>query len=203
MTRSRSSTKLTATVLAIRFAAGSYASRTRLSRAKSSLVLLEQGARQHVPEEQDDAHDLMRLHAARDDPLGQVPGVVLQRLDAAGLEHLDVVVVDRCGLGGHLLRRHRLEQVRFMDPVCPFLAQPGALLAQVRHELRQQLVLVRRLPAGVSRVRSITSGRFVVHSRPSCRHFVIVTVVPCPGSEAMLNSSISRLAPGSPRPRPW
>ena len=34
----------------------------------------------------------MSLHAAGDDPLGEVPRVVLERLDAAGLQHLDVVV---------------------------------------------------------------------------------------------------------------
>ena len=71
---------------------------------------------------------LVGLHAARDDPLGQVAGVVLQRLDAAGLQHLDVVVVDRGGLGGHLLLGHRLQQVRVADPAGPLLAQlaPGA-----------------------------------------------------------------------------
>src|SRR5262249_14961536 len=33
-------------------------------------------------------------------------------------------------------------------------------------------------------------------------HFFIVTVVPLPTSETMSNSSTSRRAPGSPRPRP-
>ena len=33
-------------------------------------------------------------------------------------------------------------------------------------------------------------------------HFVIVTVVPLPAPEAMSNSSIRRLTPGNPSPRP-
>ena len=83
------------------------------------LVLLEQRAGQHVAQQQHDADDLVGLHAARDDPLGQVAGVVLQRLHAAGLQHLDVVVVDRRRLRGHLLAGHRLEQVRLLDPARP------------------------------------------------------------------------------------
>ncbi len=34
------------------------------------------------------------------------------------------------------------------------------------------------------------------------RHFLIVTVVPCPTTDLRSNSSISRLAPGSPAPTP-
>ena len=59
------------------------------------VVLREQRAGQHVAEEQHDADDLVGLDPAGDDPLGQVTGVALERVDAAGLEHLDVVVVDR------------------------------------------------------------------------------------------------------------
>lgn len=33
-------------------------------------------------------------------------------------------------------------------------------------------------------------------------HFFITTVVPCPGWEAISNSSISRLAPDKPKPKP-
>ncbi len=33
-------------------------------------------------------------------------------------------------------------------------------------------------------------------------HFLTVTVVPCPSSDPMVNSSINRLTPGSPRPKP-
>ena len=58
----------------------------------------------------------MRLHSPRDDPLGEVARVVLQRLDTARLEHLDVVVVDRCCFGEDFLRRHGGEQVGLSDP---------------------------------------------------------------------------------------
>src|ERR1700733_7781004 len=34
-------------------------------------------------------------------------------------------------------------------------------------------------------------------------HFVTSTVVPCPGKESILNSSISRLEPLNPRPSPF
>ena len=63
----------------------------------------------------------------------------------------------------------------------------------------------RPLPAGcpvsvdVIVLSSLVPARAVVSSRS---HFVIVTVVPRPGSETMSNSSISRREPGSPSPRP-
>ena len=91
-----------------------------------ALVLLEQGPGQDVAQQQHDADDLVRLHAARDDPLGQVARVALQGLDAARLEHLDVVVVDRRGLGGHLLGRHGMEQARPLDPAGPVVPQPSS-----------------------------------------------------------------------------
>ena len=100
-----------------------------------ALVLLEERPGQHVAQQQHDADDLVGLDAPRDDPLREVAGVVLQRLDAAGLEHLDVVVVDRRRLGRHLLRRHGREQVRLLDALGPLLPQPGPVLPQVGDQL--------------------------------------------------------------------
>ena len=112
--------------------------------AEVALVLLEERTGQDVAQEQHDADDLVGLDTPRDDAFGQVPCVVLQRLDAAGLEHLDVVVVDRRGLSGHLLRGHRLEQVGVADAGSPLVAQLRAVLPQVCHQLGQQLVATRR-----------------------------------------------------------
>ena len=113
-------------------------------------VLLEERAGQHVPQQQDDPDHLVRLDAARDDPLGEVARVVPQRLDAARLEHLDVVVVHRGRLGEHLLVRHGGEQVGIGDPLGPLLPQLGAVVAQVGDQLGEQLVIT---------VRGLGSGR--------------------------------------------
>ena len=78
MTRSRSSTKLTPTVTAMRLAAGSYSSRIRFEQLRIGLVLDEQRAREHVSQEQHDPQDLVGLDAARDDPLRQLPRVRLE-----------------------------------------------------------------------------------------------------------------------------
>jgi len=102
------------------------------------LILLEERPGQHVAQQQDDADDLIGLHATRNDAFGQVARVVLQRLDAAGLEHLDVAVVHRRCLGEDLLGRHRGQQFGLGDPAGPFLAQPRSVLAQVLHQLWQQ-----------------------------------------------------------------
>ena len=85
-------------------------------------VLLEERPGEDVAEQQDDPDHLVRLDAARDDPLGQVAGVVAQLLDAARLQHRDVVVVDRRDLAEHLLGSHRRQQVRLVDPVRPIPA---------------------------------------------------------------------------------
>ena len=66
---------------------------------KVAVVLLEQGPGQHIPQQQHDPHDFVGLDAAGDDPFGKVPGIVLQRLDAAGFQDLDVVVVGIPNLG--------------------------------------------------------------------------------------------------------
>ena len=174
-------------------------------------VLLEQRAGQHVAQQQDDADDLVGLDAARDDPLGQVAGVVLQRLDAAGLEHLDVVVVDRGGLGEHLLGRHRREQVRVGDPLGPLLPQLGS----------GSLAGGRPARAAARRPRCGRARRWPRSGRPWCRScprlsrrcsLVVLFVSRQPlrhghrgalaGAESRSNSSISRRAPGSPRPSP-
>ena len=110
------------------------------------VVLEEQRPGQHVAQQQDDANDLVGLDAARDDPLGQVPGVALQRVDAAGLEHLDVVVVDGGGLGADLLWRHRLQQAGGVDAIHPLLAELAAVLSEVLDQFRQEDVIVPRRP---------------------------------------------------------
>jgi len=113
-----------------------------------ALVLLEQRPGQDITQQEHDADHFMGLHAAGDDALGQVLGVLLQRLDAAGLQHLDVVVVDRGGLNCHLLQGHRLQQVGVLDAGDPLLAQLRAVLAQVSDQLGEQLVLVRSAVVG-------------------------------------------------------
>src|SRR5438132_8105417 len=101
------------------------------------VVLREQRAREHVAEEQHDPDDLVRLHASRNDALGQVSRVRLQRLVRPRLERLDVVVVDRGRLGEDLFFRHRRQQLGLGDEPRPLFAQLGALLAQVRDELAE------------------------------------------------------------------
>src|SRR6478609_226463 len=106
-----------------------------------AVVFLEQGSGQHIPEQQDDPDDLVGFHAPRDDPFGQVAGVVLEGLDAARFQDFDIVVVDGRGLGEDLLVGHRGEQVRVGDPAGPFLAQVRAVLPQVRDQFREQHVV--------------------------------------------------------------
>src|SRR2546425_4095239 len=105
---------------------------------KVGVIPAEQRPRQHVAEQQHDADDLVRLHAPRNDALGQVPGVGLQRLERPGLEGLDIVVVYRGRLGEDLFLRHRRQQLRLGDALRPLLSQLGPVLPQVRHELAQE-----------------------------------------------------------------
>jgi hypothetical protein len=79
----------------------------------------------------------VRLHAARDDSLRQLTRVRLQGLDAARLERIHIVVVDRGGLGEDLLVRHDVEQLGLADAAGPLLAKLGAVVAQVCHQLLQ------------------------------------------------------------------
>src|SRR5262249_15819861 len=53
-------------------------------------------------------------------------------------EHLDVVVVDRSGLGEDLFAGHGRQQLRLGDAPRPFLAQLRAVLPQVGHQLTEQ-----------------------------------------------------------------
>jgi hypothetical protein len=101
-------------------------------------VLLEERPREDVAEQEDDADHLVRLDAAGDDPLGQVAGVVAQLVDAAGLQHGDVVVVDRRDLAEHLLGGHRRQQVLLVDPRRPLLTERPAMRPEVGDELREQ-----------------------------------------------------------------
>src|SRR3954471_18562069 len=103
-----------------------------------ALVMDEQRPGQDVPQQQDDPEDLMGLDAAMDDPLRQRARVGAQRLDAAGLERVDVVVVHRRHLGEDLLGAHHPQELRVRDPLHPRLEELGAVLAQVGDELREQ-----------------------------------------------------------------
>src|ERR687894_405939 len=89
------------------------------------LVLLEQRPGEHVAQQQDDADHLVGLDAPGDDALGEATGVVLQRLDLAGLEHLDVVVVDARRLAEHLVGCHGGEHGRPRDAPRPLLPRRG------------------------------------------------------------------------------
>ena len=80
----------------------------------------------------------MGLDPARDDALRQLAGVVLQRLDAAGLQRVDVVVVDLGRLREDLLVGHHLQQLGLADAPRPLLAQLRALVAQVGDQLLEQ-----------------------------------------------------------------
>jgi hypothetical protein len=115
------------------------------------LVLLEQRAGQHVAQEQHDRDDLVDLDPTGDDALGEVARVVLQRLGRAGLQHLDVVVVDRRRLVEDLLLRQRGQQLRLRDPAGPLLAQLRPVRAQVGDELAEEPL--RRLAVTVARRR--------------------------------------------------
>ena len=78
----------------------------RFRRSEVLLVLGEQRPRQHVAQQEHDPEHLVGLDAARDDPLGELAGVGLQVLDAAGLQRVHVVVVDLGRLGEDLLVGH-------------------------------------------------------------------------------------------------
>ena len=97
----------------------------------------------------------MGFDAARDDPLGEIARVGLQRLDTPGFQHLDIVVIDRSGLGKNFLVGHGREQPGLADAPGPFLAQLGAVLAQVGDQLAQQRgrVFSPALPAGLGGAR--------------------------------------------------
>jgi len=66
-------------------------------------------AGQHVAQEQHDADHLARLHAARHDALGQLSSVGLHRLEGAGLQGIEVVVVDGRRFHEDLVLAHRRE----------------------------------------------------------------------------------------------
>ena len=91
---------------------------------------------------------------------------MLQRLDAAGLEHLDVVVVHRRRLGGHLLRRHRHAAGgrRGSDRPTPPAAWSGARAGAPPAGGAARRSSCRR---GSTRTSAVTSsGRVLVHAHP-------------------------------------
>ena len=79
------------------------------------------------------------LDAAGNDALGEVARVVLERLDRAGLEHLDIVVVHRRRFGEDLLLRQSGQQPRLADPPRPLLPQLRAVVAKVGDQLGEQV----------------------------------------------------------------
>ena len=103
-----------------------------------ALILLEQRAGEDVAQQQHDADDFLRFHAARDDAFGEVARVGLQRFDAAGFEHRDVVVVDARRLREDLFARHRRQQPGLGDAARPVFAQLGAFFSQVGHQLAEK-----------------------------------------------------------------
>src|SRR5690606_7801437 len=62
----------------------------------------------------------------------------LQRLEGAGLQRLHVVVVHGGRLGEDFFLGHRGQKPRLGDSPRPFLAQLGAIVAQMRDQLPQQ-----------------------------------------------------------------
>ena len=60
-------------------------------------------------------------------------------LDAAGLEHFDVVVEDRRRLGEDLLLRHRGQQARLGDPSDPLFPQLRSVPPEVRDEFAKDI----------------------------------------------------------------
>ena len=126
------------------------------------VVLREERTGQDVTEQKDDAHDFVGLHASRDDPFGKIAGVPLKRVDTSGLEHFDVVVVDRRRLGADLLRGHRLQQVRRVDPPSPLAAQ----LALDAHEGGRRVPEVGAGSSAAGRVFSDTASVIIDSSSP-------------------------------------
>ena len=135
----------------------------RLEQRRVVLVVVEERPRENVAQQQHDAQHLVRLDAARDDPLREVSRVRLQRLDAARLEGVNVVVVDGCDLCEDLLGRHHREQLGVRDASCPLLPQLRAVLAQVLHQLMQQLPSRPRAAAAAPRSLSMRSCVLLVH----------------------------------------
>src|SRR5471030_2985237 len=80
----------------------------------------------------------MCLDAPRDDALGQVARVRLERRERAGSKRLHVVVVYGGGLDEDLRLGHRGEELRGRDATCPLLAQHGPILPEVSDEFTQQ-----------------------------------------------------------------
>ena len=107
-----------------------------------ALVLGEQRSRQHVAEQQHDPHHLVGLDPPRDDALGEVARIRMQRLERPRLQRLDVVVVYGSGLGKDFLPRHRGQELGVRDAPRPLLAQLGAVLAQMRNQFAEQVFFV-------------------------------------------------------------
>src|SRR2546425_7327762 len=103
-----------------------------------ALVLGEQGSRQHVAQQQNDPQHLVGLDPPRDDALGEVARIRMQRLERPRLQRLDVVVVYGGGLGKDFLSGHRGQELGVRDAPRPLLAQLGAVLAQMRNQFAEQ-----------------------------------------------------------------
>src|SRR5947208_17076633 len=80
----------------------------------------------------------MRFNSSGDDALREVPRILLQRFNASGFEHRDIVVINRGGLDEDFFLGHRHQQPGFGDAARPFLAKLCPVLPQMSYELGQE-----------------------------------------------------------------
>ena len=110
----------------------------RVEESGIRVVLREQGAREHVAQQEHDADDLVGLNASRDDALGQILGVGLKGLERSGLERLDIAVVDGCRFREDLVLGHGREQPPLGDAPDPLLAQLRTVFPEMRDQLAEE-----------------------------------------------------------------
>ena len=103
------------------------------------LILCEKRARQHVAEEENNTDNFMRFDAARNDALGKISCVSLQRFEGFRLESLDVAVVHRRGFGEDFFLGHSRQQPGFRNAANPLFAELRSVLAEVCHQFAKQL----------------------------------------------------------------
>ena len=157
-----------------------------------AVVLGEQRPREHVAQQEHDAHDLVRLDAAGNDALGEVARIGLERLHRARLERLHVAVVDGRGLREDLLAAHRRQELGAGDAAHPLLAELGPVLPQVRDELSQQ--------RGRGLGRGLRQGRpLITHSAalPCSMTTVVWTRRSPPRQRQLARDTMSRRMPRS------
>src|SRR5262249_60246700 len=105
-------------------------------------------------------------------------------------------------------REHRLTTVRLQDGDGDIGRVSGFAAVAYPVDRRHQGAVAKRLDHvaiaadGLAWPRERRDTPLDHRSGRHCLHFVAVTVVPIPMSETMSNSSISRLTPARPSPRP-